>query len=355
MKIILSFLLFVLALTFNVQSQSNCFNDSIETYLQYLKQNNKSPETYIAEKFQQHDIVIVGEIHQKKEYCELISKVIESTPINYFASEFIKTSNTDKINEIVTAKEFNRDNAIDVFRDYTWPTWGFEEYLSIIQSVWKVNSTIKDKKRQIKIIGLDSEWSQYENMCGENKPTETMFKQNLDREKNMVDAVKVKYSNGIKILVHIGFAHTFYKFKPRFATELNSEFNNKVFQVCLHQQFEGDFSKMTLSKDIEMIMAANNNTPVGFDVENSPFAKINDSSCYYFKVPQQQSLSDIAMGYVFIKPFSQLRIVTWIPNFINEQNFDKAKCVSLKMGFIKSEPQSIKEFNDFMSMYFKGK
>ncbi|MFT3740811.1 MAG: hypothetical protein QM786_18835 [Breznakibacter sp.] len=355
MKTITNILILIILFPFCIKSQSNCFvNDSIQTYLQFLKRNEKSPEEYTAKKFRQHDIVIVGEVHQKKEYCELISKIIESSDINYFATEFIKSSNSDKINQIVTAKEFDREKAVDIFRDYTWPIWGFEEYVNIIQSVWKVNSS-KKPKDHVKIIGLDSEWSQFENMCANRKPADDILKQNMEREDNMVKAVKEKYSKGTKILVHIGFAHTLYKLKPRFAAELYSEFGDKVFQICLHQQFEGNLAKMTISKDIEKIMEANNNVPVGFDVENSPFAKINDASCYYFKVPQQQSLKDIAMGYIFIKPFPQLGIVTWVPGFINEYNFEKAKCVSLKMGFIKSEPQTIKEFNESMSLYFNGK
>lgn len=355
MKFTFATLLFSILITFGVKSQSNCFDDSIETYLQFLKQNEQSPEKYIASKFNHHDIVIVGEVHLKKDYCELISNVIESTTINYFATEFLKSSNSERINKIVTAKKFDRNEAIDIFRDYTWPIWGFEEYLNIIQSVWKVNSKIRNSKNKIKIIGLDSEWSQYDNMCTSKKPTDTLIKQNIAREENMTKVTKEKYTKGSKILVHIGFAHTLYNFKSRFAAQLYSDYKEKVFQICLHQQFDGIASEMTLSKDIEKIMEANNNTPIGFDVENSPFAKINDPSCFYFRVPEHKGLKDIAMGYVFIKPYSQLDIVTWIPNFINDSNFEKAKCVSLKMHFVKKEPQSVQELNKALLEYFKGK
>lgn len=355
MKFTLTTLSFLFLITYVVKSQSNCFNDSIQTYLQFLKQNEQSPEKYIASKFNQHDIVIVGEVHQKKDYCELISNVIESAGINYFATEFLKSSNSEKINQIVTAKEFDRNKAIDIFRDYTWPIWGFEEYLNIIQTVWRVNSTIKNSKNKIKIIGLDSEWSQYDNMCTEKKSADILFKQNKEREENMIKVVKKKYTKGCKILVHMGFAHTLYNFKSRFAAELYSDYKEKVFQICLHQGFEGVASKMTISKDIEKIMEANNNTPIGFDVENSPFAKINDPSCFYFNTPQHKGLKDIAMGYVFIKPYSQLSIVTWIPDFINDFNFEKAKCVSQKMHFVKTEPQSVQELNEALIKYFNKK
>jgi|GEM_PF-1250351 len=355
MKSTLITLFFLVLFTFSVKSQSNCFNDSIQTYLQFLKQNEQSPEKYIASKFNKHDIVIVGEVHQKKEYCELISNVIGLAKINYFATEFVKSSNSEKINQIVTAKEFDRNKAIDIFRDYTWPIWGFEEYLNIIQTIWKVNSTIKDSKNKVRIIGLDSEWSQYDNMCAEKKSADVLFKQNKEREENMIKVVKEKYTEGSKILVHIGFAHTLYNLKSRFAAELNSDYKGKVFQICLHQQFEGAASRMTISKDIEKVMEANNNTPIGFDVENSPFSKITDPSCFYFNIPQHKSLKDIAMGYVFMKPYSQLSIVTWIPGFINDSNFEKAKCVSQKMRFVKTDPQSVKELNDALAKYFKGR
>ena len=353
MKIKIIALFAILSIT--VRAQSNFSSDSLGTYIEYLQQHKQSPVDYIVSKFDVHDIIIIGECHQKKEYCELISELIKSAKINYFATEFVKSSNTDIINKIVTSPEFDRNKAIDVLRDYTWPIWGFEEYLSTIRSVWQVNSTIANQKDKIKIIGLDSEWSQYENMCTDKKPSSVLFKQNVEREENMIRAVKENYSRGKKVLVQIGFAHTLYKFKSRFAAELFTDYKDKVFQICLHQQFEGNATKMTISKDIEKIMAANKNKSIGFDVFHSPFAKLSDPSCYYFNSPQHRELEDIAMGYIFIKPYSQLSIVTWIPDFVNEKNFEKAKCVSLKMRFIKSEPRSIDGFNQLMSQHFNGK
>ncbi len=343
----------ILSLLFT-QAQSNCFDDSIRTYVQFLEQLHQSPVEYIAGKFDTHDIVVVGEVHQKREYCELISQVIVTGKINFFASEFIKHSNTEIINQIVSAKEFDRAKAIDILRDYTWPIWGFEEYLNIIHAVWEVNSTRENQQDKIKIIALDSEWSQYDNMCGQKKSEQELFKQNVDREENMVNAVKEQYADGTKILVHIGFAHALYKLKGRFASELYSKYDRKVFTVCLHQQLEGDMSKMTLSKDIETVMARNDGISIGFDVAGSPFAKLKDASCYYFRVPQQESLKDIAMGYVFIKPYSQLRTVTWILDFVNESNFEKAKCVAMKMRFLKTEPKTVGECNSAMALYFTG-
>jgi hypothetical protein len=355
MKTTILTLSFFLLFSWSAKAQSNCFEDSIQNDLHFLKANQQTPEQYIASKWEEHDIVIVGEVHPKKEYCELIAKAIESAPINYFATEFVKTSNSERINQIVTAKEFDRIKAIDILRDYTWPIWGFEEYLNIIYSVWNANSKMMDPKHHIQIIGLDSEWSQYNNMCGEKQSAMDLFKQNKKREENMVEALKAKYIPGSKILVHNGFAHALFNFKARFAAELYSDYKESVFQICLHQQFEGDPKQMTISKDIEKIMEANNNTPIGFDVESSPFAKIYDPSCFYFKVPQHKCLKDIAMGYIFLKPYSKLRIVTWIPDFINESNFKEAKCVSQKMRFIKTEPQSVQELNEQLSKYFKGK
>ena len=276
-------------------ARSNYSPDRLNDYLLYLKGNEMSPKEYIISSFVDKDIVIVGEVHLKKEYCELISEVIRSAKINYFASEFIKSSDTDKVNEIVSAEAFDREKAIDILRDYTWPTWGFEEYLDIIESVWQANSAIRDPKKKIKIIGLDSEWSQYENMCGDKKSQKVLFRQNLEREKNMVRAVREKYVGGTKILVQTGFAHSLYKFKSRFAAELYDGYKDKVFQICLHQVLDGVPSEMTISGDIEKIMAANGDTPAGFDIAGSPFAGLNDPACFYFKVRQHKDLADIAM------------------------------------------------------------
>lgn len=329
--------------------------DSDKTYIRYLQQFGQDPAAYISGKFTDHDIVIVGETHQVKEYCELISGAIEKSQIDYFASEFLKSKHTRRANLLVSAKQFDRQLAIDIFRDYAWPIWGFEEYLNIFYTIWASNQKRGDADDGIKIIGMDHDWSQYESFCGRKRTNLYRFRQNMKRERNMVKTVQQKYSPGTKILVHVGFSHTLYKFRPRLAAELYSKYGDQVFQIGLHHQFAGDLENMTIVDQLETIMKSYGENPVGFDVLESPFADLSDPHSYYFQPEQHVSLKDICMGYVYIKPLQQLRTVTWIPGFINESNIHEALCVAHRMKFVESDTLGVDSFNIKMSERFNGK
>jgi hypothetical protein len=45
--------------------------------------------------------------------------------------------------------------------------------------------------------------------------------------------------------------------------------------------------------------------------------------------------SDIAQGYVFLKPLAKLSKITWINGFIDDSNFEKVKAIALKRKWIK--------------------
>ena len=47
--------------------------------------------------------------------------------------------------------------------------------------------------------------------------------------------------------------------------------------------------------------------------------------------------SDIAQGYIFLKPLAELSKIGWVKGFIDESNFEKVKAIALKRGWIKPE------------------
>ena len=81
-------------------------------------------------------------------------------------------------------------------------------------------------------------------------------------------------------------------------------------------------------------MEKNNNKPVGFDVQNSPFSQLRDQSSIHFSLVDDVAFSDIAQGYVFMKPLKDLTKVTWVPGFIGDSNFERTRAIALKRGWI---------------------
>ena len=51
----------------------------------------------------------------------------------------------------------------------------------------------------------------------------------------------------------------------------------------------------------------------------------------------EATLADFAQSYVFLKPVDELRGMTWIPGFISDDNFDHARVIALRMGWVGAE------------------
>ena len=329
-----------------------------QPFLAYLEQHGASPVEYVTGKFKDHDIVILGEIHEQKETCEFICRLMEplyhQAGVRCFAMEVLKYKNTALINQLVSGEIYDDQLALRLFRDCPWPIWGFKEYMDILKAVWEVNRKLPPEAERLRVIALDSDWDGYDLLCGSlwKKPDD--FIKMVRRDKHMTKVVRREIlDKGAKALVQIGYNHSFTHYRQplvikgklmgetprRFGCILHEKYGDRIFQVCLHQRHfgpevftgepEGGASPV-LPGLLERIIAMGTDTPVGFDVENSPFAPLRDRASYFFAFQNYVTFDDIARGYVFLKPLDEISRVTWVEGFIDESNFEQARGILLK-------------------------
>lgn len=340
-------------------------------YLSYLKEHAKSPVEYVLGKFKDHDVVILGEMHEQKENLELVCDLIEplyhKAGVKSFAMETLKSKNISLVNQLVTSVEYDQQLALRIFRDQGWPTWGFKEYMDVIKAVWELNNKLPPQAQKVKVVPLSSDWDAYDIVSG--AWTEANEKAHDNHMAQILSSEVLE--KGEKALVLIGYNHSFTHYRQprfkdgkligerhaRFGYILHRKYGDRIFQVCLHLRHRGPkvVTKQPTSGHpilvgfMEKMFEANNDKPVGFDVENSPFACLRDKGSYYFAFQKDVVFSDIAQGYIFLKPLDKLSRVTWVKGFIDESNFERAKTIALKRGWIKPQecktPQELdKEF-----------
>lgn len=320
-------------------------------YLAYLKQNGKSPIEYVVDKFKDHDVVILGEMHEVRENCKLFADLIDPlyhrAGVRYFAMEILRHKNTALANQLVTGKEYDQQLALRIFRDYAWPNWGYKEYMDIIKAIWELNSKLPPEAERFKVVALDKgDWEAYDMPTSPfSKETEDFIKEHDTFMANVL-AHEVLEKGG-KALVQIGYMHSFVHYRlgettPRFGYILHEKYGDRIFQVCLHQPHFGPEvlkgkppkSMPVIIDFIEKIMRKNRNKPAGFDIDGSPFANLRDRKSLYFAFQEDTVFSDIAQGYIFIKPLNKLSKMTWVEGFISEENFERAKAIARKRGLI---------------------
>ena len=223
-------------------------------YLAHLAQNSQPATEYVVKKFQDHDVVLLGEYHQIQDDClfiaSLVAPLYHRAGVRVLAMETIKHKRTRLANRLVTARYYDESAVRDLFRDLLY--WGFQEYMDILRAVWEVNSKLPDHAAKVRILGLgpDFDWDDI---------TQGRLVSKLDdlwllysSEQYMADLVAAEaIEKGEKALVQIGYHHSFTHYREpkvrhsdgtllgesemRMGFLLQQEYKDRVFQICLNQ------------------------------------------------------------------------------------------------------------------------
>lgn len=304
-------------------------------YVEALRACGQPPIDCIVGKFETHDLVLLGEAHGIRENCEFVASVLQAlyqrAGVRRFATEFVRSSNSERVNRLVTAPSYDRDLALAIMQDTAWPTWGYREYMDILKAVWQLNSALPSAAEPLLIVALDSDWSQHALFFKHTSPR-ARFDVMAQRERHMTATLKDRVlAPGHKALAHVGFLHSVTCQGERVGTVLRREYGQRVFQVCLHLKFSDPRGSSSVGQFIERAVRENGGSPAGFDVLGTPFAFLRDPKNMAFTFGGERTFDKLAEGYVFLKPLDQLRPVRWIDGFITEENFKEALEVASKM------------------------
>ena len=330
-----------------------------DSYLAYLKESGKPPIDYISGKFGRYDVVILGEDHQVQETCkfvaDLMSPLYHKAGVRCLAMEIFKHRSTPQLNQLVTGDTYDEALALKLFRyEIAWPIWGYQEYMDILKAIWQVNRGLPPGGERFKVIGInDDSMDMHKLSCGSSMDSiRQRWKEGMC-DRYMADVIQHEVlDNHQKALVLIGSRHTPVRYRypavirgkmrwqvrPKFGSILYESSPMRIFQVVMDQKGYSDYLKK--------LGISAGGRPVGFDIEDSPLACLRDENNEYFRYQKNVTLSDIAQGYVWLKPREALHSCQWVDGFINEDNFEKANDLCLKIGLIPEKcktPQALNE------------
>ncbi len=329
-------------------------------YLDYLKQKAQPPVDYVVETFTAHDVVLLGEVHQIREDCELIAQLVEPVyrraGVRMLAMELIKQKRTEEINQLLIAPVYDEPRVVRIFQeDYFY--WGFQEYLDILRAVWAFNRTLTQDEAPFMLIGIQPDIDVYGADCGGLLGKVKQLPRLLRIEESYAAPVMRALDRHDKVLVQVGYHHTFRHYhtpkviggkmygefvRTRMGELLADQYGDRVFQISLHVRHNDANRYMEepatpVSMLLEALYVENGSVPIAFDVQNSPFAGLRDTSGTYFKYQPYVTLGQIAQGYILQYPYRQLHCVNWVQGFANSSNLDELRTYAIQRNMISAD------------------
>lgn len=322
--------------------------DSIKekVFVEWLKVNGTTPLEYILKKVTEHQIVLLGEMHDISNHLVFLNKIVAylyNNGVRVIAMEVCQSEDDELLEKLVNGEKYDKDLAIDIARHQPWLMWGQKDYWDVLESVWKLNKSLKPNQEKMKVIGLDSNYdipSVVMVLTGEDAKPSPFYEKCrlfralrtipsfLYRDELMTKQIEEKIINkNKKGIVLVGAEHSYPNFKQyqtgkgRMGYILHKKFGYKVFQVLFHGV---DYSQK-ISKFLEKLNQNFNYTQLGFDVVSSPFGLLRDSSTYDFKNRSLVNFADIASGYLYLCPIDSFKHCEFIPNFVTQETFIKEK------------------------------
>jgi uncharacterized RDD family membrane protein YckC len=354
--------------------------------LDWIESRGRSPVDYAVAKAQQHQVVIFGESHEREAELrylnELIPELYRRANVTCVAMEVCLAEDNRLIDQLVSAKEFDRYLALRIARRQPWGIWGWKGYWDVFETVWRVNREVPPDKEKIRVIGLDMAMDMpslamlgvESNAAGDAPIWEKLrvwrllltLPRVLARDASFAEQVEKEIiRKGRRGIVWVGRNHSIIhapqvflpqKPWPRMGFMLHSRHAGEVFQIRLHGHdipislVDGDYqgSKPKMAGLLERIMQKRGGTPVGFDVTDSPFALLRDNGSLEYHFEPRLGFGDVASGYVFLAKRHELSECHWLPDYVTRGMFAANK--PFYQAFVRRGGQTARtarEVNDF--------
>lgn len=220
----------------------------LNSCVEHLDSNSLDPFKFVADKFNDHSVVFIGEMHRRKQdldfFAQLIPYLYQTKKINIIGWEFGAQEYQKIADSVVTASEFDRSKAIAIMRSSKF-NWPWEEYLNIFKTIWELNKTISNTNDKVRFLQLDEPF--VPKIAYSTDPViQQKAVKSIDTELPGIIEREVLLKNK-KALIYCGLSHSLTKFKTpiafflkdkgRAGQGLYAKYPGQIFQIDLLSPF----------------------------------------------------------------------------------------------------------------------
>jgi hypothetical protein len=238
---------------------------------------------------------------------------------------------------------------MQIARHHSWKTWGWKEYVAVLEAAWRTNVTLGPGKPRLRVVGLDLPIDMpsialaglgddaiqapfWERVRAVRLIRE--LPKMLLRDAYMARQAELQLLHrGERGIVWVGAAHSTINCprpgpagpgSSRLGYMLKMKYPLEVYQVAWHGAFVGpdrlhEFS--SLDRFLDRVIEKHGKTGIGFETLDSPFDRIRDSGIWPFRLVAEMSLGDLACGYLVLGPSRDEARCQWLEGYITEAMF----------------------------------
>jgi hypothetical protein len=305
----------------------------------YIEKSGKEPGQYVIDKFNSKKVVILSEFSRLKHEVEFVKSLLPklySNGIYNLAIEYGNKEDQANMDKLLNNSNYDRNMAVQILRNFKqYGVWGYKEYMDIFKAAWDINNGSIPGNKKFRIVLMNSEKYQ-------NGKTDIAL-----RNKEMAEIIdKEILSTGAKALVFVSSPGTENCLSLMKSVSNPAEIKNHKISSILENKYKGSVSsimfhapwitvdrksmKVTglmkpLDGIIDEAVESLGNIPVGFDVEKSPLQNLSEKKSSHFEADNNYTFRCLCDGYIYLKPYSEYEYTEWIPDFIDENNFEFVK------------------------------
>ena len=367
-KLVIFYIVLTLLSCTNTE-KSQVSQEQLKELQEYITDNHKSPEDYVVDKFNDHEVVILGEMHRCLHdpiFIQKLIPVLHKNGINYLATEFARREDQPLIDSLLKGDIYNDALAQQItFKQFVH--WGYREYVDIYKAAWELNQTLQEDEKPFTILaGNDSpDWSVMQTEGDREIDSLKRLVWQGGGEKYWAETILHQVEQGNKVLVYCGMHHAFSEYlqpivrndgkfirfeENRMGRYLYNELDKNVITVFMHGIWlgKGGYNSgrvRPVDGIIDLVMESLDDEfkPVGFDIKDSPFGKLEAQNAVYAHGYDPFTLEKYCDGWIYTKPFKEYQTVSYIDGFINEDNIKHAQQQSPNPYF---RDKSVKYFEE---------
>ncbi|MBD3179000.1 MAG: hypothetical protein GF417_05035 [Candidatus Latescibacteria bacterium] len=319
-------------------------------YEGWLEENSEEPEDYISGLFRDHRAVLLGEFHRIRHDLIFVQKLMPRLyreGVRFLATEFARRRDQALVDSLLCSPEWNEQLGREViFRQFM--PWGFREYVDILKTAWHLNRDRPAGEEPFRIIALNHtlDFSHFRTPKDWDNTRIWKLVRGNQTEKDWAEAVLKVLNSGEKVLVHCGINHAFTGYRQpkvkggefagwgvkRLGNYLREAVGEEAVTVFLHAPWNssgGYGADYTYPADgmidAFMLGAPEGSRSAGFDTAGSPFDKVPIKNAVYMHGYDSFTISDFCDGWIYTRPLSRYRPVTYIEDWISEENLERAR------------------------------